>query len=374
MRSKLLTLIIVGLLFASCGKNDKVAQLEALKAERDKLNEEISKLEKEIQSDGDSETTDKKLINVKIKEIVPSVFNHYINVQGNTESDFNIFIPAENQGIVKKIYVEEGDRVKKGQLLAELDGAIYEKGIEELKTALDLATTVYERQKRLWDQQIGSEIQFLQAKNQKEGLEKKLATTMEQYQLTKITSPISGTVDEIAIKEGEAAIPGFGAIRVVQLSSLKVTAQISEAYIDDVKRKDIVTVSMPNINKSFDQQISSVSQVINPDNRTFSIEVKVPSSERDIKPNMLVELKINDYKNEDAIVVPINILQNTGEEYFAFVAEKNGKEWIARKRKVQMGKYFEDNMEVIDGLQAGDQIIVVGYQDLADGQKIQIAN
>jgi len=373
MKSKLLTIFIIGLLLASCGQSDKVAQLEALKAERDKLNEQINELKKEIQSEGKTEISNEKTVNVKIQELKPSEFNHYIKVQGNTESDYNIFVPAETQGIVKRIYVEEGDRVSKGKLLAELDGAIYEKGIEELQLALDLATTVYERQKRLWDQKIGSEIQYLQAKNQKESLEKKLVTTQEQYQLTKITSPINGTIDEIVIKEGEAAIPGMGAIRVVQLSSLKVTAQISETYIGDVKKKDKVKVLIAAVNNSFEQEIKSVSQVINPDNRTFSIEVKIPSSEKEIKPNMLAELMINDYSKKDAFVIPINVLQHTGEEYFVFVAEEENNKWIAKKKTVQMGKYYKNIVEIIDGVEAGDKIIVFGFQNLADGQIIQVS-
>ncbi|MFC2100304.1 efflux RND transporter periplasmic adaptor subunit [Bacteroidota bacterium] len=372
MKSKLFALFIIGLLFASCGKNDKNAQLEALKAEREKLNEQISKLEKEIQSEGVGEITDENLASVKIQEIKPSEFNHYFKVQGNTESDFNIFIPAETQGIVKRIYVDEGDRVSKGQLLAELDGIIYEKGIEELQIALDLATTVFDRQKRLWDQKIGSEIQYLQAKSQKESLEKRLATTQEQYKLTKITSPIHGTVDEIVIKVGEAAIPGMGAIRVIQLSSLKISAQISEAYISDIKKKDKVKVTIPGLNKSFIQQISAVSQVIDPDNRTFSIEVKVPSSEKEIKPNMLAELLINDYLKEEAIIVPMNVLQTTGKEYFAFTAIKENGQWIAKKKKVKMGKYYENSVEILDGIEIGDNVIIFGFQNLADGQRIII--
>ncbi len=373
MKNRVILILIIGLFVYSCGSADKKARLESLKEQRDKLTGQINNLEKELEKEVNGEVTEEKLAKIKIRKLKSQSFYHYIEVQGNTESDNNIFVPAETAGLVKKIFVKEGDKVIKGQLLAELDGTIFEKGIEELKNGLELATTVYERQKRLWDKKIGSEIQYLQTKNQKEGLEKKLETTMEQYNLTKITSPIDGTVDEITIKEGESAAPGFGAIRIVQLTALKIKAALSETYIRSVHKRDSVKIEIPVLNKSFYHTVNAVSQVINPDNRTFSVEIKVPSTQKDIKPNMHTVITINDYINPYAIVVPIKILQTSGDKYFLFVAEnQENNRWIAKKRTVTPGKYYMQQIEIVSGLETGENIIIVGYQNLADGQTVEI--
>ena len=314
----------------------------------------------------------KKLATVSIEKISPVNFDHFIEVQGNVESDNNILIPTRASGVVNYIFIKEGEKVIKGQLLAEIDGAIYEKSMDELNTALELAATVFERQKRLWDKKIGSEISFLQAKTNKESLERKLATVKEQYELTKITSPIDGTVDNILIKEGEMAIVGIGAIRVVELSTLKISAELSESYISQVKKDDMVIVHLPVIDKSIDLSINSVSQVINPDNRTFSVEIFIPKPDKEIKPNMLSVLTIKDYTNINALVVPLNIVQKTGKEEFLFVAKQKNKKWFAEKRIVKTGKYYNNKIEILSGISPNEYVAVVGYQDLTDGQAIEI--
>jgi len=357
----------------SCSNTDKSAQLEALKRKREKITAKIELLEKEIASEGIvQEAEEEKLTPVRIASISTGIFNHYIEVQGEIESDKNIFVPAQSPGIVKKIHVKKGDRVTKGQLLAALDGSVYERSIDEIITGLELTTTVYERQKRLWEKGIGSEIQYLQAKTNKESLEKRLQTVKEQYKLTKIISPIDGTVDEVAIKEGEAAGAGFGAIRVVQLTNLKVKAFLSESYISQVKKRDMVKIFIPSLNKEFKQSIDAVSQVIDPDNRTFDIEIRIPGPEKGIKPNMLAVLTINDYSNPKAFTVPLNVVQRLGEEQFLFVAEKENNQWVAKKRIVKGGMYYQDKLEILEGLQEGENIITFGFQNIADGQLISV--
>ena len=366
-------LAAVMILASSCGPKDKQAQLEKLKKQRDDLNMEIATLEKELEAEGVDLTKEPKHKAVNIAEIKPVEFNHYIEIQGNIESDDNIFIPAESPGVVEKIYVKAGDKVSKGQLLAQLNADVYEKSIEELKNGLELATTVYDKQKKLWDQKIGSEIQYLQAKNTKEGLEKKLATVMEQYDMTKIKSPISGTVDEIAIKEGEMAAAGFGAIRVVKLDDLKLKASLSEDYIDNVKTGDIVKIFVPSLDSAIEQEITAVSSVINPDTRTFTIEVKVPTIENLIKPNMLAVLKIKDYSNSEAVVVPLNVVQKTADSKFLFIVdEDNEGNMIAKRREVKVGKNYNGRIEILENLKVGEKIIVTGFQELADGDVVKI--
>lgn len=370
---KFIILILLGVFAFSCSP-DKKSQLESLKEQRDKLTEQINLLESEIDQSGGS-VAEIKLIPVNVIDIKPVRFEHFIEAQGSVDSENNIAVPAETGGVVKKIYVKRGDLVSKGQLMAELDGSIYEKNIESLKTSMELANTLYERQKRLWDQKIGSEMQYLQAKTQKEVLEKQLSALQAQYKMTKITSPISGTVDQVMLREGEAAAPGFPAIRVVQLSNLKVKGELSETYITSVKRNDPVKIKLPILNKELSLKVSSVSQVIDPDNRTFTLEINIPSAEKDIRPNMIAVMVINDYSSENAVVIPMNAVQNTGSEDFVFVAEKSEKDqWVARKKIVVSGKNYNNQVEILTGLKHGEKVISFGFQNLADGLLISIEN
>jgi membrane fusion protein (multidrug efflux system) len=360
------------LLIAGCAPKDKRAQLAKLERQRDRLNQQIETLKSEIgQADG-TVTQEGKITYVSVQQVNSSTFKHFIKVQGMVESDNNILIPAQTSGLVKKIYVDEGDKVSRGMLLAELDGAILEKSIAEVANSLELARTIFERQKRLWDKNIGSEIEFLRAKNTKENLEKKLETLEEQLKLTKITSPISGAVDDIMIKEGEMAGVGRGTIRIVQLSQLKITASLSENYIARVKRGDVVHVAVPVTGREFDLTVSAVSQVIDPDNRTFEIEIEIPPQVRELKPNMLAVVTVNDYTNPHALVIPQSIIQSTGIQKYVFVAFDDNGRWIAQKRTVQEGENYGGETEVKEGLQEGDSVITFGFQNLADGQPISV--
>ena len=230
----------------------------------------------------------------------------------------------------------------------------------------------------LWDKKIGSEIQYLQAKNNKESLEKKLATVKEQYDLTKLYAPINGTVDEVTIKEGEAAAAGMGAIRIVQLSELSIRAKISENYITQIKVGDTVQVYFPVIDLKLTKKIKAVSQVIDPQNRTFEVEIKITEIAQAIKPNMLAVLTINNYTNPKALTVPLNIVQKTGDNFFLFVAKEEpdskGTRWLAERRTVVPGEHQGDRFEIVKGLKAGEQVVVFGYQDLADGQTLMLAS
>ena len=370
--NKYLVLLGMGLILTACGPRGEDAQLAQLEKQRDALTEKIERLKQDIAQKASPGVKPEKLINVKILPVEKGLFQHFIQVQGMVESDNNILVPPQSSGIVKKIHVYAGSKVTRGQLLAELDGSILESSIAEVENGLKLAQTIFERQQRLWNKNIGSEIEFLQAKNNKEGLEKRLATLKEQYKLTKIYSPLSGTVDKVLIKEGEMAAAGMGAIRVVQLSNLKIKVDLSEIYITRIKKKDLVHVSIPVTGREFDLRVDAVSQVIDPENRTFQIEMKIPKSEAGIKPNMLSVLMINDYSNPEALMVPQNIVQETGAGKFIFVAEQKNGDWIARRRPVRTGKNYNDRVEVLSGLQEGEHVVTVGYQNLADGQNIAV--
>jgi membrane fusion protein (multidrug efflux system) len=366
----LIPVLIITMMFASCAPpRDQEARLARLEAQREALTAQIEELKAAIASER-GEAPQEAPAYVRGIEIRPALFQHFIQAQGTIESDNNILIPAQFNGIVKKIHVRQGDSVRQGQLLAELDGAILESSIAELEHGLELAATIYERQDRLWKKNIGSELEYLTAKNNKENLEKKLETLNEQYKLTKIHAPINGTVDDVQIKEGEMAAAGFGTIRIVQLSRLKIKTSLSENFISRIKRGDTVQVRVPVLSRELELKVDAVAQVIDPNNRTFDIEIQIPAREKGLKPNMLAVVIINDYSNPEALIVPQNVVQETGSEYFVFVAEDQGEGWIARRRAVVPGEDYADQLEIREGLSAGEFVVTFGFQNLADGQSI----
>jgi len=374
MQKYIILFILSIVILSACQPSDKLAELAKLEREKEALTEKIEKLKAELSGNGSipNNNNNNRIPHVRVEEIEPSNFRHFIKVQGTVESDNNILVSSRSSGLIKKIYVQAGDKISKNQLLAEIDGAVLESSMAELKHALSLAETIYERQKRLWDKGIGSEIELLQAKNNKESLEKKIKTLQEQYKLTKITAPIPGTIDEVMIKEGEMAAAGMAAVRIVQLSRLKITASLSENYISSIKTNDLVQVEIPVLNESFNQTIGSVSQVIDPQNRTFRIEIPVPKDLINLKPNMLAVVTINDYSNPEALSVPQNIIQKTGTGQFLFSAEKKNGRWIVNKRFLVTGKDYNNRVEIKKGLEPGEFIVTFGYQNLAEGQIVEI--
>jgi membrane fusion protein, multidrug efflux system len=365
---------ILGMTLAlSCRPGDPSNRIRKLEKQRDALTQEIDQLKARLSGpQTTSGRTAEAPIPVRVETVAPSVFRHFITVQGVVESDANILVPPLSPGLVKNIHVKTGDRVAKGRILAELDAAVLESGIAEVEHGLILAETLYERRARLWEKKIGSEIEYLQAKNNKEGLEKKLATLEEQLNLTRITAPIDGVVDEIMIKEGEMAPAGFGAFRIVRMSSLKVKASLSENYVGRVLRGDPVGISIPVLGREFEGRIDTVSQVIDARNRTFHVEVLLPSGEPGIKPNMLAVLTINDYTNPDALTIPRNVVQETGAERFLFIAVDEGERMSAAKRTVRIGQTYDNRVEILEGLTSGDRVVTFGFQLVADGRPIAV--
>ena len=337
------------------------------------ISEEIETLEQEITL---LDTT-QALIKTKYVEtasVQPETFRHFIEVQGSVESDRTININSKMGGIVTKVYVKIGQQVAKEQLLAELDASIFLLSVEELKTGLETAILMYNKQKNLWDQNIGTEVQFIQAKTRKESLEKKLAILQEQLDMTKIRATISGTIDMVKLKEGEAVSPAFPVFRIANLNDLKIVAGISDAHISKIKRGDSVLVSFPNLNHELKTTIDVVSRVIDNKNRTFTVEMKLPQTNGDISPNMLCALSINDLIKKHTIVLPINMIQKSGDEKFVYVAVQQQEIWLAKKQTVKTGLIYNGKTEIITGLKENDKIITVGYQDLTNGQQITVKN
>ncbi len=345
-------------------ENAKQAELEKLKKEVAGKQAEIAKLEGELALNDSSKYDKTKTVELTI--LVPRVFNNCIDVQGRVDADENLAVSAQTGGMVTNIFVKVGDEVHKDQILAELDSKVIQQGISELQNALDLATTLFEKQKILWDQKIGSEVQFLSAKNQKESLEKKMATLRQQGEMSKIKSPINGIVDAVDLKLGQAIMPGLPAIRVVNLSTLKVKGEVSEVYASKIKIGNPVEIIFPDKHDTLKTKITYAAKVINPLNRTFTVTVNLDNN-KEYHPNEVTILKIIDYTNPDALVVPVNTIQKAEDGDFVFIAVGNS----VKKARVKVGKTYNGQAEITDGLKEGDQLITKGFQELNEGEEVK---
>lgn len=354
---------------SSSGAGDKKAELENLKKQQKEIADKIKKLETELGPQGGANPSEKAIL-VSVTEATPAVFAHYIELQGKVDAEDNVTVTAQMPGTVQNVYVAVGQSVKRGQVLAALDASTINAQIENIKKNWELANMLYEKQKSLWEQNIGTEVQYLTAKNQKESLEKQVNTLNQQYELTKLISPINGVVDAVDIKAGQVSAPGAAGIRVVNFSNLKVKGEVSESYSSLVHDGDKVKIFFPDLNKEIDSKISYAAKMINPQSRTFTVESKLTGQDI-FKPNMIAILKILDYEKKDAIVVPVNLIQKSGDGEFVYVAaEENGRK-VAKRQTVTEGKIYSGQAEITSGLKPGDKVITVGYQDLVGGQVIQ---
>lgn len=359
--------------FAACGAKvatDKSSELENLKQQQQSIQSQIKSLESELGVKPDTNDRAIQATAVEVVELQTQAFRHFLEIQGTIEAKDNVGVSAKQPGIITQLYATEGQQVVKGTLLATLDDAIFQQGLQELQTSLDFARTIYSKQKSLWDKQIGTEIQYLTAKNNVETIERKLATLHEQAELYKIYAPLSGVIDEVYIQIGEGVMVGMPAFRIVNLKNVKVSVNIAENYTGKARVGNSVEVMLPDLNKSINGKISKVGTIINPIDRTFNIEVSVPNS-GDLRPNMIAMIKLQDYGNANTIVVPINAIQNSEEGSYVFVVdEKNGTQ-NARKQIITTGMIYGTAAEVTKGLKMGDKIVTTGYQDLVNGQAIK---
>ncbi len=364
--------LLVAAVWAGCStaQVDKLSQLEKLKAEQVVISKQIAELEAEIAKE-DTTTAVVKGKEVVVTELIPRAFDHYAQTQGAVESEENILVSAKTMGIITNVLVREGEVVNKGQTLAQIDNTLIISGIEEIESQLELTTTIYDRQKNLWDQKIGSEVQYLQAKTTKEVLEKKLASMNEQNEMAKIKSPISGVVDAIAAKVGQNIAPGMPAARVVNNSNLKIVANISEAYVLHLKKGDKIIVMFPDLKKTVEARLAFVARNIDPLSRTFVVEASLPSS-LDFRPNMSAVVKVVYRTDLAAIVVPVNVVQTFNNESVVYVAETDGKNTVARRRVVTVAGVFDNLAQINSGISAGEKLITFGYQGLNDGEVIKM--
>jgi len=368
LNKSLLFLLLVAIAFA-CKSPDKKAEMAKLIKQRDEIIGKIKTLESELQ--GKDSTNTAKVTSVSITEAKPVDFNHYLEVQGKVDGEDNIAVTAQMAGSVTAVYVKEGDPVHKGQVLAQLDNSVMVQQIATTKQGLEFATNMYNKQKALWDKQIGSEVQYLTAKNNKDNLEKTLATLNEQLEMTHIKSPINGSVEEVNLKVGQLASPGLPAVRVVNFSTVKVVAELAEAYSQKVKPGDKVLVFFPDFNAEVASQIRFTSKYINPVNRTFLTEVRLGPSKVDYRANMIAVVKINDYHNAAAFTVPITVVRESQSGKYIYVAKVENGKTVARRVMVTVGSIYNGLAEITKGIVAGDKVITTGFNSLIDGELVQ---
>jgi RND family efflux transporter MFP subunit len=364
-------IIILNILF-SCS-SDKQAQLTKLKSQQTVIAEKILNLETELRSEKKDSLNPGEFKFVGLSEVKANSFDHYIRVQGKLDGDQNAAVFAEAPGTVSAKYADVGQRVVKGQVLAQIDDQQYRSQLDGLETQYTFATDMFDKQKRLWDQKIGSEVQYLQSKTTKESLERQIASLKQQIEKFKIKSPIAGTIEECNIKVGGVVSPDprLAAYRVVEFKNLKVTAEVSEAYSSSVKNGDKLLVSFPDIKKQVETEVSFVSNYINPVNRTFLIETKISNSAADLKANMIAIIQINDYHSDNAILVPMNVIQTDQVGSYVYVVRSKDKFSAAFKQPVVLGISYNGVAEILKGLAVGDKVISAGYQEMIDGEYVR---
>ncbi|WP_396154266.1 efflux RND transporter periplasmic adaptor subunit [Flavobacterium sp.] len=372
---KKVVLIATSLLLIACGEKStddliKDKNITELKNRKATIQAELEKIDAALVNGNKTPETEALVSVVIIKD---TVFNHYLEVQGNVNTKENILVQPEFSGTLTTLNVKAGQRVSKGQILGKVDDAGMSQQLASIENQYALAKTTFERQKNLWDKKIGSEIQFLQAQAQMISAQKSVAQMRAQVAKTVIRAPFSGTIDEVFVERGQVVAPSpQGLMRIVNLSNMYVSTTIPETYIGKLKPGTEVDVFLTSLGKTYKGKVRQVANFINPSNRSFGIEVSVPNPDNLLRPNQVAKLKIIDYTINNAIVVPTNVVQEDGEHNkFVFIATNvNGKSGVAKKVLVKVGKSSNNVTEILSGLAANDVIITEGVNNIAEGMKL----
>ena len=383
MQNNVYGLLLVALIAASCGNakkdqdaalNDKKAQLEKLKTEQKEKNADIVKLEAEIATMDTTAAKAEKAKLVVVASLQPGGFSHFIELQGKVDTkNISYVAPPNGQGgIVKALYVTQGQYVRKGQVLARLDDQLIRQQIEPLRVQLSSAEDTYKRTKNMFDQGVGTYQQVLTAQTMAESLRKQIGIIQRQAALMTVTAPSSGIADQVNVRVGEAFI-GTSAmgpqIRIVNTRDLKIVTQVPENYLDKVNVGSVLEVYLPETKRTINTKVSVVSKIIDAASRTFYTEAKIPA-DANLKPNQIAVVKIKDYAAKEVITIPVNTLQNDEKGKYVIVATTENGRLIARKRQVIVGELYNDQLEVKSGLQAGEVLVTEGFQGLYEGQLI----
>lgn len=386
MKKYLLVLIISGLV-ASCGgpdnapsgneeKTDTLESLhEKLKTKKDELRtlqNEIASLEEEIDKK-DTTRRDSKLRLVTTMPVQKKDFTSFVEIQGAVRAFKGVNASSELGGRILKLSVDEGSRVRKGQLIAKTDTEAIDKSEEEINTSLKLARDLYDRQKRLWDQNIGTEVQFVQAKNQVEQLEKKLETLAVQRAKANVYAPLSGVVEMVFLKEGELAGPGTPIVQILGLSKVKVVADVSEAYLKNVREGQKVRITVPALELDKEARVSMIGRTVNPQNRTFKVEVSMSNPGELLKPNLLATMFIKDFEAKEAMVLPTELIQqDLGGRDFVFLVKDGDKHQVSKRVFVETGKSYNGETVILSGLDGNETVVVKGAREMSDGEGLKI--
>ena len=361
--------LAAALLLAACGakeSKDPKAELARLQKEQTDTQARIADLQSKTKGAAPAQPA----VPVTAVSIKPESFKSYLEVQGRIDFDQNATVPARMAGTLTSVRVVRGARVGAGQVLATIDATVLDASMAELRTRLDLARTVYQKQKSLWDQQIGTEIQFLTAKNNKEGLERSLTTLNRQRAMYNVVAPFSGTVDEVLPKLGEAVAPGVPVVRLLSGQGGKIVAEVSENYASSIKAGDVALVTLPDLgNEEFKTTVRTVSRGISAVSRTFTVELKVPAKYAgQLRPNQVAQVRIQNYLTQAVPVLPIDAVQKDETNSFVYLVQ-NGK---AVKRIIKTGKTYNGKVEVSAGLKPEDKVVTAGYQNLNEGQTVAL--
>ncbi|MBL7885845.1 MAG: efflux RND transporter periplasmic adaptor subunit [Flavobacterium sp.] len=375
---KILFITLASLSILSCSKKEDGKSIEdlidaknvtALQTKKTELQAEIAKIDEALAT----LNVKKDEALVAVTAVKDTVFNHYLDIQGNVDTKENILVQPEMPGTLTSLTVKAGQRVGKGQILGRVDDGGLSQQVASMETQYQLAKTTFERQKNLWNQKIGSEIQFLQAQTQMISLQKQVASARAQLAKTIIRAPFSGTIDEVFVERGQVVSANpQGLMRIVNLSQMYVSTTVPESYIGKLKVGTMVDVYLTSLGKTYKGRVRQVGNYINPNNRSFGIEVSVPNPDNLLRPNQVAKLKIIDYTNPKAIVVPTNVVQEDadGNKFVFVVANANGKTGTAKKVLVEVGKSSDNVTEITSGLSANDVIVTEGVNTISEGMKL----
>lgn len=383
---KIYLIIVTSLILISCGGDKKNSTdsiiekgtLEEMRAKRTELVSQSDALRKELdlldEAIGQKDTSEKLTLITTIAA-KDTVFNHYVELQATVQTKENLMLNSEFGGVLQQVYVKEGQKVAKGQTLARVDDGGLSSQLAQMETQAALAKTTFERQQNLWNQKIGSEIQFLQAKTNYNAQLKSVAQMRSQLSKTVIRAPFSGTIDEIASERGSVVGPGSPIMRIVSLGNMYLEAEVPEKNIGTIKKGSDVIVDFPVLGETFNSKVSQAGNYINPANRSFMIQIAVPNKSGNIKPNLSSKIQIKDYSNAKAITVPTSIIsENADGEQFLYIAQNPDKDGnaIAKRVIIKVGLSQGELVEIIDGIKDGDLIIKEGARSVKDGQKVSI--
>lgn len=354
---------------------EKKDKLKTYQTELQDLRAKIVELETEIASeDPDFKSAIDKSVLVAVNNPVKKRFVHKLEVRGEVASKKNVVVSAEVPGAIEQVHVNSGDLIRKGDKLISLNSSVIRNSIEEVKTSLEMAKIVYEKQKRLWDQNIGTEIQYLEAKNNRDALQNKLYTLWAQLAQYTLKAPFDGKVDLVNGKVGEMAQPGIPLVRLMSPNDMYITSDISENYSGKFDTGDTVSIKIPGMDTTVVSTVTSIGQVINEQNRTFAVEYKLPELNREIKPNHVVIIEITDYENPKTYTLPTGIILKDNDGKYVFKTEEGGDGLIAVKSHIEVGMSFNGETEIKSGLEGNENVIHQGFRELAEGYAVRISS